>query len=178
MKSQRIIHITCVLVACITCLISIDVQAETSTSVLVKQGNTYLYSTQSMDNAAYRQFLQTECPQAWQQYKQGSNCAIAGWSLLGAGLVGASLSSVFGFVSGFGMSSGPSSNGKISAIQTACICGFTLSCAMLAVSVPLLSVGYTLKDKSVTTYNQQCNRQALELSFFMSGSEACIALNF
>lgn len=128
------------------------------------------------DKAAYIQFMQRECPQAYKQYKQGNECIIAGWTLLGAGLVGAPISAVYGFVGAYGNSATP--DARPSAASVACVSVFALSSAMVISSVPLLSVGYHLKGKSVKTLNQQCRRPPLELSLQMTGTNLGFALSF
>ena len=54
--------------------IATALQAQTNASVIVKKGNTFCCGEQQMDRAAY------------QQYKQGRQCMIAGWALFGGGL--------------------------------------------------------------------------------------------
>lgn len=177
MKSQCIRFRICTLIMC-ACFVVMAVQAETTPSILIKNGNTYQYNGQNMDKAAYRLFLQNECPQAWKQYKQGRECAIAGWTLFGAGLVGAPISAAFGFVSGFGKSSAPTPPAQASAVSYVCLGVFALSNAMVVTSIPLLAVGYTFMDKSVDTFNQQCKQTPLELSFQMTGNGVGFALRF
>lgn len=162
-----------IFVVCTSCM-----HAETTSSVLIKNNNVYHYNGQRMDKATYRLFLQNECPQAWKQYKQGRECAIAGWTLFGAGLIGTPISAVFGFVSGFGMSAGSTPPAKASMVKNVCIGMFAISSAMVIASIPLLSVGYSFMDKSVDSFNQQCYQTPLELSFQMTGSNAGIALKF
>lgn len=177
MKSSFIRFRICAMVVCAMFAV-MSVQAEEASSVLIKNGNTYLYKGQKMDKAAYKLFLQNECPQAWKQYKQGRECAIAGWTLFGAGLIGTPISAVFGFVSGFGMSAGSTPPAKASMVKNVCIGMFAISSAMVIASIPLLSVGYSFMDKSVDSFNQQCYQTPLELSFQMTGSNAGIALKF
>lgn len=83
------------------------VPAETQSSIVVKKGNTFYCGDQQMNRAAYKQFLQNECPQAYQQYKQGQQCMIAGWALFGGGLVCAPFCGTGLFVSAFGSSATP-----------------------------------------------------------------------
>ena len=72
-------------------------------SVVIRDGGTYYCGDLQMNGAAYKRFLETECPQAFQQYKQGQQCMIAGWSLLGFGVVGMPVAFVGWLVSGFGV---------------------------------------------------------------------------
>lgn len=155
-----------------------SVHAEEATSVLIKNGNTYLYKGQKMDKAAYKLFLQNECPQAWKQYNQGRQCAISGWTLFGAGLLGVPVSSAFGFVAGFGKSSEPTPPAKASAISGVCVTFMALSTAMVVASIPLLAVGYHKMDKSVDTFNRHCASERIELSFQIKGNEVGLAMKF
>lgn len=144
--------------------------------MLVQNKQMYQYGELNMDRAVYSQFLQRECPQAYKQYKQGNECVIAGWTLFGAGLVGAPISAAFGFVSAYGNSSSPHTDP--SAASIACTSVFAFSSAMLISSVPLLSVGYHLRNKSVQTFNQQCRRTPLELTLRLTGTNIGLGLSF
>lgn len=64
-----------VLLLLILCVATI-MQAQTTSSVVVKKGGMFYYGEQQMNRAAYKQFLQTECPQAYQQYHKGEQCMI------------------------------------------------------------------------------------------------------
>ena len=181
---QLIMTICCVLALC-SFLNAKDLSYAELDSLAMKfypceKGNTNesINGLQTMDKAAYRQFLQNECPQAYKQYKQGNNYTIAGWTLFGAGLVGAPISAAYGFVSAYGMSSSPTPPVNVTEIHTTCLCVFAVSGAMLITSIPLLSVGYKFKKKSVDTFNEHCARTPVELSFRTIGSSAEMILNF
>ena len=154
-----------------------EVQAESP--VLIKQGNTFYYGEQQMDRAAYKQFLQNECPQAYRQYKQGQQCMIAGWALFGGGLVGSALTGPMWFVSAFGNSASSKTDSKPSVANRSLLSAGLLFGAAVIASVPLLSVGYVKMDnRSVKTYNEQCAKQNVEVAFELTGNGVGLALRF
>ena len=151
-------------------------QAQTTSSVVVKKGGKFYCGEQQMNRAAYKQFLQAECPQAYQQYHQGQQCMIAGWALLGGGLAGASFAIPAWFVSGWGNSS--SAQPMMNRSTTLFFSGLIFSGAVIA-SVPLLSFGYIRMDnRSVKTYNEQCAKQDVELAFGVTGNGVGMTIRF
>ena len=155
------------------------VPAETQSSIVVKKGNTFYCGDQQMNRAAYKQFLQNECPQAYQQYKQGQQCMIAGWALFGGGLVGSALTGPMWFVSAFGNSASSKTDSKPSVANRSLLSAGLLFGAAVIASVPLLSVGYVKMDnRSVKTYNEQCAKQNVELAFELTGNGVGLALRF
>lgn len=155
------------------------VPAETQFSIVVKKGNTFYCGDQQMNRAAYKQFLQNECPQAYQQYKQGQQCMIAGWSLFGGGLVGSALTGPMWFVSAFGNSASSKTDSKPSVANRSLLSAGLLFGAAVIASVPLLSVGYVKMDnRSVKTYNEQCAKQNVEVAFELTGNGVGLALRF
>lgn len=156
------------------------VPAEMQSSVVVKKGNTFYCGDQQMNRAAYKQFLQDECPQAYQQYKQGQQCMIAGWALFGGGLVCAPFCGTGWFVSAFGYSATPpSQDNSARHTNSAFFYGLCVSAAAVIASVPLLSVGYVKMDnRSVKTYNEQCAKQNVELAFGLTGNGVGMSVRF
>lgn len=155
------------------------VPAETQSSIVVKKGNTFYCGDQQMHRAAYKQFLQNECPQAYQQYKQGQQCMIAGWALFGGGLVGSALTGPMWFVSAFGNSASSKTDSKPSVANRSLLSAGLLFGAAVIASVPLLSVGYVKMDnRSVKTYNEQCAKQNVEVAFELTGNGVGLALRF
>lgn len=155
------------------------VPAETQSSIVVKKGNTFYCGDQQMNRAAYKQFLQNECPQAYQQYKQGQQCMIAGWALFGGGLVGSALTGPMWFVSAFGNSASSKTDSKPSVANRSLLSAGLLFGAAVIASVPLLSVGYVKMDnRSVKTYNEQCAKQNVEVAFELTGNGVGLALRF
>ena len=140
-----------------------EVQAESP--VLIKQGNTFYYGEQQMDRAAYKQFLQNECPQ--------------GWALFGGGLVGSALTVPMWFVSAFGNTASSKTDSKPSVANRSLLSAGLLFGAAVIASVPLLSVGYVKMDnRSVKTYNEQCAKQNVEVAFELTGNGVGLALRF
>ncbi len=155
------------------------VPAETQSSIVVKKGNTFYCGDQQMNRAAYKQFLQNECPQAYRQYKQGQQCMIAGWALFGGGLVGSALTGPMWFVSAFGNSASSKTDSKPSVANRSLLSAGLLFGAAVIASVPLLSVGYVKMDnRSVKTYNEQCAKQNVEVAFELTGNGVGLALRF
>lgn len=156
------------------------VPAETQSSIVVKKGNTFYCGDQQMNRAAYKQFLQNECPQAYQQYKQGQQCMIAGWALFGGGLVCAPFCGTGLFVSAFGSSATPpSQDNSARHANKAFFGGLCVSAVAVIASVPLLSAGYVKMDnRSVKTYNEQCAKQNVEVAFELTGNGVGLALRF
>ena len=155
------------------------VPAETQSSIVVKKGNTFYCGDQQMNRAAYKQFLQNECPQAYRKYKQGQQCMIAGWALFGGGLVGSALTGPMWFVSAFGNSASSKTDSKPSVANRSLLSAGLLFGAAVIASVPLLSVGYVKMDnRSVKTYNEQCAKQNVEVAFELTGNGVGLALRF
>ena len=154
-------------------------QAQTTSSVVVKKGNMFYCGEQQMDRAAYKQFLETECPQAYQQYHQGEQCMIAGWSLFGGGAVGAFAGfATFISQSNFGGLPPEQYHGN-TALGLTGFCFSVLSGAGFLCSIPLLSFGYVRMDNSsVKTYNEQCAKQDIELAFGMTSNGVGMTIRF
>ena len=161
-------------------------------SVVIRDGGTYYCGDLQMNGAAYKRFLETECPQAFQQYKQGQQCMIAGWSLLGFGVVGMPVAFVGWLVSGFGVvisdavnSEEPADPEMVAVNGTFTALGLVSAAAVIS-SVPLLTVGYKRMHKSVDTYNELClqpqpaepDAAAVELSLGMSGNGLGMTVRF
>lgn len=146
--------------------------AQASSPVVQRHGNRYFYGEQLMDNAAYMQFLQSECPQAFQQYKSGRQCMVAGWALFGTGVVATPAFVLLGAGTSWAMGSlGPQK--RAPGLEDANKAMWSLSIisfAALLTSVPLLSVGYSRMHKSVNTYNNQCTMQNMDLVFGLTDS--------
>lgn len=175
------LHVMFMLLCLPVCGLAQDLVSEQPNSpILIKQGNMFYHGEQAMNRAAYKQFLQSECPQAYQQYKQGQQCMIAGWVLLGAGLIGGAYTGPAWFVSGFGSSSTPPNvDNSARHANRAFLGGLCASAAVVIASIPLLSVGYIKMDNtSVKTYNEQCSKQNVELAFGISGNSVGIVMRF
>jgi len=168
---HRFLRAYTLIIACFACCL-LYAQEQPTSSLVVKKGNTYYYGSQQMNRAAYKQFLQNECPQAWQQYKQGEQCMIAGWTLFGTGIVGTSFMAPVFLVSGFGGSAEPPEvDHPIRRARRALGISLLTSEIMVLTSIPLLSVGYIKMDnRSVKTFNSQCAPQKVELAFGLTSS--------
>ncbi|MBR4521352.1 MAG: hypothetical protein IKO63_08055 [Paludibacteraceae bacterium] len=167
-------------------------QPEQKRSVVIKDGGKYYCGDLQMNGSAYKKFLHEECPQAYQQYKQGQQCMISGWVLLGFGLVSAPTSFIGWLVSGVGVvvsdvadSEKPADPKFVAENGTFLGLGFLAGAALIS-SVPLLTVGYKRMSKSVDTYNELClmpqQPQApqtdVEMSLGMTGNGVGMTIRF
>lgn len=65
---------------------SLVIKSDDENEYLYRIGNTYYYGGRAMRGDMYAQFLQSQCAEAYEQYKYGRNMSNVGWALLGVGL--------------------------------------------------------------------------------------------
>lgn len=159
-------------------------QASAVKSPIIRDGGTYYCGELQMDGAAYKRFLETECPVAYQQFKQGQQCMISGWTLLGFGLVSMPTSFIGWIVSGAGVvisdvanSEKPADPKMVFSNNSFFSLGVLAGAALIS-SVPLLTVGYKRMHKSVDTYNNQCVEPDVELALGLTGNGVGMTIRF
>lgn len=127
--------------------------------------------TTRMDQKAYLEFIQNNCPEAYRNYQKGNKLWKAGLGMLGSGLgmtllVGTPLYVV----------------GILEPDEACCIAGsFFLTIGSLATigSIPLLVVGGIKRNNSYEVYNEHCkNPQYLSFSINAKANGVGLALNF
>lgn len=159
-------------------------QASAVKSPIIRDGGTYYCGELQMNGAAYKRFLETECPVAYQQFKQGQQCMISGWTLLGFGLVSMPTSFIGWIVSGAGVvifdvadKEKPADPKMVFSNNSFFTLG-VLSTAAIISSIPLLTVGYKRMHKSVDTYNNQCVEPDVELALGLTGNGVGMTIRF
>lgn len=101
---------------------------------------------------------------------------IAGWTLLGTGLAGASLAFPAWIASSFDSPKPQLPEYKhrnLALFSTGVICS-----AFALASVPLLSVGYTRMDKAKKTYNEQCSKQDIDMQLTLNANGVAMVVHF
>lgn len=149
-------------------------QAEREKYYLTKlSGSEYEYMGSVMDKKAYANFLQNNCPTAYNQYKKGKVLVGTGWGLFGAGVALAAVGGGLIFVDYALIGSGELF--YIGAITAA-----TGGVCTLA-SIPVLCVGYNKRDNAYKVYNEKCSSpsvQQLSLNLISGQNGLGLALNF
>lgn len=127
--------------------------------------------TTRMDQKAYLEFIQDNCPEAYKSYKTGNRLWKAGFGLLGSGLGMTLLMGTPLYVFGI-----------LEPDEACCIAGsFFLTIGSLATigSIPLLVVGGIKRNNSYEVYNDHCkNPQYLSFSINAKANGIGLALNF
>jgi len=123
----------------------------------------YLYDGKSMDKKAYATFLRYNCPQAYRKYNVGNKLVLSGWICFGGGLGLIVL------------------GGTMTALDVPEIgVPFTSLGSIATVgSIPLLSIGYVMRKKSVRIFNETC-ASSMPLTFNLTAGQNSlgIAMNF
>lgn len=138
--------------------------------------NEYTYLGKYMDKRVYELFLRNNCPQAYSQYRKGQKLIVSGWSLFGGG----ALIMVAG-----GVMMGcykPDTNSKVVAIDgllSGGIAACAIGGAVIATSIPLVSVGYKKRNNAYKVYNNTCaSSSAITFNFTAGSNGLGLALNF
>ena len=124
----------------------------------------YSYGTTQMDEKAFRLFMQKNNREAYLKYMKSQQMIYAGWGLLGGGMV-MTATGIIMFVD-----YDPFSGGLLLGFGSAAI----------AISVPLLSVGYPRQKKAFNMFNEQNSKQQTPITLNLQASQNGIglALNF
>ena len=126
-------------------------QVSTTPKYVSRNGNTYYYDGRAMNEQSYSEFLQNNCPAAYDKFHSGSNIAYAGWIFFSAG-IGLDFGSLIGFL----ISGRSSANTAFSLIGL----GFEIAC------IPTLIVGYNKKHNSVDVYNTNCAKRSTTKAYW------------
>lgn len=183
-------------------------QAEREKYYITKLNNKeYEYLGSVMDKEAYANFLQGNCPAAYNQYKKGKVLIGTGWGLFGAGiaLVAGGAACIIGdkiaaiSSSGSGSTSyyydsdgnyyykapklmGPSYGSATPDVLFGLgVVGISVGSGLTVASIPVLCVGYVKRDNAYKVYNEKCSSpsiQKLSLNLTAGQNGLGLALNF
>ncbi len=124
-----------------------------STSDYVWRSGTDIYcGDQLMSSKEYKYFLQNTCPRAYKQYKKADRLMKAGWSVFGMGAASFTIGGVM-LVADL---VAPSHDCGIGAGLFASLVTMPVAGACFLAGIPMLSVGYKDRDRSIATYNIFC----------------------
>lgn len=125
--------------------------------------NRYTYGETEMDTKAMEQFLQNNCPDAYNRYMSGIKFKKIGWGVMGAGLA---LTIGGGIMEGVGIYS-----------AGAALLG--LGTPAMIVPIPFLCIGYFRTTHAHEFFNQQCaTQEMLTINLQASQNGVGLALNF
>ena len=138
-----------------------------------KEDDFYYLKNQStmtkMDEKAYLQFIQNNCPEAYNSYKKGNRLWGAGWGLFGAGMTSFFALGIPLYVVGL-------YNDPYMAIAGSAF--LTIGSLSTTASIPLLIVGGIKRNNSHEVYNECNQRDNLTMSLNASPNGIGLALNF
>ncbi len=131
----------------------------------------------------YKYLLQNTCPEAFRQYQTGKRLMTAGWSVFGVGAAGFT---IFGLGGVVGQLIGDAINPPDPCCDTMPglfwigIVAMPIGAGVMLLSTPLLGVGYSLRNKSVKTYNQQCAPKGPAITYSITAGQNGLgfAINF
>lgn len=144
-----------------------DLIRETGLAYLTRLGEKYIYQGHVMSSDVYANFLNDNCPSAFQLYHKGHTIAYAGWILLSAA-IGMEIGTLVG---------GAIAGGDYSYAMPWMYCALGFSIA----SIPLFVVGYNKMHHSVEVFNRECiqtNRTQSYWSIGASRNGIGLVLNF
>ncbi len=152
-----------------------------TTHVWCEKGKFYK-GTELLSKEAYEHLLFYTCPEAFTQYDKSVTYQKTGWGLFGAG---AGLVFVVGIPTYFwgGFMPMPDIEGTIAMTPGDPIIASAFvgaGAALLIASIPVLCVGYSYRDKSINTYNQQCGHKEPAITYNLTAGQNGIglAINF
>ncbi len=156
----------------------------TEANYLWRDGSKIYKGDNLLTKQEYKYLLQNTCPEAFKQYKHGQNLIISGWTLFG---VGAGIFTLVG-VGGFATQAiaytidppDPDRPEMPGAIFIGVYFGMPIGAGVMLAGVPILSVGYSLRNKSVKTYNQLCVNKEPAITYSLTAGQNGIglAINF
>ncbi len=172
----------------------------TEANYLWRDGSKIYQGDNLLSKQEYKNLLQNTCPEAFAQYKKGTTIANWGWGFLGAAgalMLGVAVPVLYApnpheapeFMPGEDATK-EEWNAYFTQINKKHAFGdamvgtfFTMvgvSSLFVATSIPLISVGYSIRNKTLTTYNQQCLLQQPAITYSLIAGQNGIgfAINF
>lgn len=129
---------------------------------LLREGNIIYQNGRALLNREYVNLLRNTCPQAFNEYKKGTQLANAGWGIFAGGALFAAVGVPICFVDDIlGIGVGLVATG----------------CALFITSTPLLTLGYRKQYRSVDIYNSTCT-PAITYNLTASQNGIGLAINF
>ncbi len=173
-------------------------------AAITRRGGDYYHNGAYMSKQEYKNFLQNTCPEAFALYKQGDKLVKWGWSLFAIGgaltVTGAVFASVGQSDKGYWVQDGYYdyvydyyTNEYIEQyVETSYyvdsweysglgITGIAMACAgsaMFASSIPMFSVGYVKRNKSMKVYNTNCEKSEVAFNLTAGQNGLGLAINF
>ena len=128
----------------------------------------YSYGDLQMDEQAFQRFLYKNNSRAYVDYTKSRKLIPAGWLLLGGGIV-------LAFPLGFGL--GTENETTLYDYGIPC---WTIGGAVILSSIPILCVGYSKKNRALSSINNSLDKSEFALSLNLQASQNGIglALNF
>ncbi len=149
-----------------------------------RSGKHFYQGDQLLTKHEYTSLLKTTSLEAFRQYQRGKHLMTAGWTVFG---VGAGIFTVVG-LGGFAGQAiayaidppNPDTPTMPGLIFIGVYFGMPIGTGIMLAGVPILSVGYALRNKSVKTYNLQCSRQEPPITCNLTASQNGLgfAINF
>lgn len=120
----------------------------------VRNGNTYLVGSETMNKKAYEGYLKNTCPEAFSLFHNGRSVAAAGWAFFGTGLAME--------IAGPAMmiaSTVQAANNETEPDMALTLSGYGLMASGAAVNLSgiiMLGVGYNRMHRAANVYNTNC----------------------
>ncbi len=154
---------------------------------LVREKNTFFYKGKQLTQAEYKKLLET-CPIALADYENATVLIKSGWSTLGIGLGLTAIGVVCDISRSKNMIAAHSlevfseesdeyfriANSRLAAEIPLLIIGGCLT----ILGIPLLSVGYTRRNRTIDTFNQQCAEPNIIYNLTVGQNGLGLAINF
>ncbi len=149
-----------------------------------RSGKHFYQGDQLLTKYEYTSLLKTTSPEAFRQYQRGKHLMTAGWTVFG---VGAGIFTVVGLGGFAGQAIAyainppdPNHPTMPGLIFIGVFFGMPIGAGVMLAGVPILSVGYSLRNKSVKTYNQQCAPKEPAITYSITAGQNGVgfAINF
>jgi len=186
-----------------------DIPPSPSIAAITKISNKeYVFQGNSLDKKAYEEFIQNNCPEAWKKYHQGKQTIIAGWTFFISGIALTSMWGLLGvqqynsywvpeqghyeevynsWTGNYEWTYVVDREGEmmwkyeipVEAEISAIVLG-SLGAAFTFFSIPMLAVGYHVKNNAYKVYNNKCAQSGsqVSLNFQANQNGLGVALRF